>query len=518
MSDETISEGPRIATPRGLLLVRYGGDLTTKARPTRQRFSKRLAQNIKEALRAAGMRTQIERRHDRIHVELERESDAPIAAARIARVFGVQSVARVQEREWRTLDDLVRHGVELFGEAVKGRRFAVRARGVGDRDRIRVRSSDLARALGTALLERSAGVDLDRPEVTAGVEIGPGRAHFLQDVMPGPGGLPLGAEGRAVALVSGGFDSAVAAWQIQKRGVALDYVFCNLGGRAHQLGTLHVMKHVADEWSYGVRPRFHAIEFEDVSQDLQRACTPRYWQVVLKRLMLRAATRVANERGAVAIVTGEAIGQVSSQTLQNLSVISRATELPILRPLVGLNKDEILEVARRIGTFELSKVVGEYCALVPSKPSTAARLDVIDAEEARTDREMLDRAVDERSILDLRSIDLATLDDPDLQVDAIPDGATVIDLRSKTAYRSWHHPGSLPLEFAQAMAAYPSFDRSQRYALYCEFGLKSAHLAERMRDAGFDVVSYRHGAATLRRSQGASPADGGARESSPDVR
>jgi thiamine biosynthesis protein ThiI len=500
MPDETHTDDRAADSASSLVLVRYSGDLTTKARPTRQQFSKRLAHNIKDALHDSGLGSRIERRHDRLRVQLASEAEARLAAPRIARVFGVQSVAHVVEREWMTREDLVRHGVELFGNAVAGSTFAVRARRVGDRDRTAVSSSELARELGTALLARSAGVDLGSPEVEAHVEIGPGRAHFFREALRGPGGLPLGVEGRAVALVSGGFDSAVAAWQIQKRGVALDYVFCNLGGRTHQLGALRVMKHIADEWSYGTRPRFHAIEFEDVAQELQRNCTMRYWQVVLKRLMLRAATAVAAEREAAAIVTGEAIGQVSSQTLQNLAVISRATDLPILRPLVGLNKDEILGTARHIGTFDLSKVVAEYCALVPGKPATGARLDAIDAEEARLDLSGLERAAAERSVFELRSLDLATLDDPELQVDTIAADATVIDLRSKAAYQSWHYPGALFLEFGEAMAAYPSFDRSQRYVLYCEFGLKSAHLAERMRAEGLDAWSYRHGAATLQKA------------------
>lgn len=497
MTDCTDRSAPRSRT-NALLLVRYSGELTTKARPTRQLFSKRLARNIKDALRSEDLTSQIERRHDRLHVQCESAEQAERAAPVIARVFGVQSVSQVEQREWRSCEDLVRHGVELFGDSVANKRFAVRARRIGDRSRIAISSAELANKLGAALAQRAAGVDLTSPEVTAHVEVGPGQAHFFREALAGPGGLPLGVEGRAVALVSGGFDSAVAVWQLQKRGVALDYVFCNLGGRAHQLGTLRVMKHIADHWSYGVRPHLHALEFEEITQELQRVCAPRYWQVLLKRLMVRAATVVATEREASAIVTGEVIGQVSSQTLQNLAVISRATELPILRPLVGSNKDEILRTARQIGTFELSKVVGEYCALVPSKPSTGARLDSIEREEVRMAGDVVERVAANRSIFELRSLDLATLDDPELQIDHIPANATVIDLRSKTAYQNWHYPDALFFEFGEAMAACGSFDRSLRYVLYCEFGLKSAHLAERMRAGGLDASSYRNGAATLR--------------------
>ena len=146
-----------------------------------------------------------------------------------------------------------------------------------------------------------------------------------------------------------------------------------------------------------------------------------------------------------------------------------------------------------------SKVVGEYCALVPGKPATAARLDRVEGEEDRLPGDVVDRATASRNVFDLRSLDLGALDDPALQTDAIPDGAVVIDLRSKPAYQEWHHPGALFLDFSDAMAAYPSFDQDNQYVLYCEFGLKSAHLAERMRAEGFDARSYRNGAATLRR-------------------
>ncbi|MEZ4219203.1 MAG: tRNA uracil 4-sulfurtransferase ThiI [Myxococcota bacterium] len=492
-----------MATPTestgSLVLARYSGELTTKARPTRAYFSKRLAANVKDGLRALGIRSRIERGHDRLRIQLASTDDATRALPVLSRTFGVQSVVGAIELPWSSTDDIVREGVRLFADAVAGRRFAVRARRVGDRARIAASSSDVARALGAALAPRAAGVDLDDPEVAVHVEVAPGRAHFFRDVARGPGGLPLGVEGRAVALVSGGFDSAVAAWQLLRRGVALDYVFCNLGGRTHELGTMRVAKHLADAWSYGTRPQLHSVDFDSVSADLQRACTTRYWQVVLKRRMLRAAELVAAERGAAAIATGEAIGQVSSQTLQNLAVISRATTVPILRPLVGMNKDDILASARAIGTFELSKVVGEYCALVPSKPATAATLGAIEAEETKLDAGLLDAAVAARSVFDLRALDLATLDDPTLQVDDVPEGATLLDLRSKPAYQTWHAPGALFLDFADAVRAYASFDRAHRYALYCEFGLKSGHLAELMRAEGMQAVSIRGGAAALRR-------------------
>ncbi|TFG93368.1 MAG: tRNA 4-thiouridine(8) synthase ThiI [Myxococcales bacterium] len=354
------------------------------------------------------------------------------------------------------------------------------------------------------MLPHAERVDLDDPEITVHLELTPTEVRLLGEPIPGPGGLPLGVEGRAVVLLSGGFDSAVAAWQMQRRGVALDYVFCQLGGPTHQVGALRVAKLLAERWSYGERPRLFSIDFEPVVVQLQARTERRYWQVLLKRLMLRAAEQVARKRGALAIATGEAVGQVSSQTLQNLAVISRATQLLLLRPLVGCNKDEILAIARRIGTFETSKVVGEYCDLVPRRPATAARLEAVEALEAHLDPDLIDRAVERASVFDLRGLDLDGLAAPELMVDRILPGALLIDLRPRAQYQSWHHPDALHLEFQQALRAYGSFDRSRRYVLSCDLGLLSAHLAERRRKEGFEAFHLRGGTRALRELVGSS--------------
>jgi thiamine biosynthesis protein ThiI len=239
------------------------------------------------------------------------------------------------------------------------------------------------------------------------------------------------------------------------------------------------------------------VDFAAVAAELRERTEPRYWQVLLKRQMLRAAERVARERHALAIVTGEAVGQVSSQTLGNLAVISQATTLPILRPLVGANKDEIIALAERIGTAPLSAVVQEYCAMVPRRPATHAALDAILAEEARLDPAVLERAVAGRRVFDLDALDPEAHGVPELEVEAVPPGATVIDLRSRAAHRAWHWPGALQLDLGAALQAYPSFDKEKSYVLYCEFGLKSAHLAELMRRSGFAAFHVKGGTKRL---------------------
>jgi thiamine biosynthesis protein ThiI len=477
--------------PDHLLILRLSGDFYTKARKTRMRFFRRLVSNLEAALKAHGIPYRLERTWSRLYLETPDAGAAEVAA----RVFGVQSVSEVERRSWETLDDLVATGVDFFGAAVRGRTFAVRATRRGQRHLIGFDSTRIEIALGRALQEAGAGrVNLSEPEVTAHVELEPGSAHLFFDKVMGHGGLPVGVEGRAISLVSGGFDSAVASWLMLKRGVQLDYVLCNLSGAAHRLGVLKVMQAITGRWSYGYSPRLHEVDFSPLVADLREKVSPPNWQIVLKRLILQAGAAVAHRGGRLGLITGDAIGQVSSQTLQNLAVISQASPtMPVLRPLLGFNKEEILALARRIGIYDLAAAVAEYCDLAPPKPNTRAALRDVLRDEARLDPDLLNRLVDDRRIHDLRRVDPEALEPPAPELDEVPAGATVIDLRSASAFRGWHHPQALHLDFSRALAAYPAFARDRAYVLVCEVGLKSAHLAEKMRAAGFEAFQLKGG-------------------------
>jgi thiamine biosynthesis protein ThiI len=219
--------------------------------------------------------------------------------------------------------------------------------------------------------------------------------------------------------------------------------------------------------------------------------------VILKRFMLRAGERLARELEIEALITGDSVGQVSSQTLQNMAVISRATNHAVLRPLVGMNKEEIISIARQIGTYDRSAEVDEYCALVPKNPSTNASHSVVETEESRLDPSVLDRVFSTRIVHELRKIELEATAPSDLEIETIPDGTTVLDLRSRAAYEAWHYPNALHLEYLKALTAYPAFSRDQSYVLYCEVGFKSAYLAELMNKSGFRASHIMRGVRTL---------------------
>ena len=475
------------------ILLRYAGEVSIKSPKTKQRFTKRLSQNVRNALGTTGARYRIEREWHRMLVE----SAPPLALDSLPQVSGLQSVTPIRRVAWRDMAGLVGQAEAAFAQAVRGKRFAVRARRAGKTQLIPFRSADLQCALGTALLEHASRVDLSTPEVTVYLEVYPEQAYLFTEMVPAEGGLPVGVQGRALSLVSGGFDSAVASWMLLRRGVSLDYLFCNLGGIAHRRGVLRVMKVLADLWSYGERPHLYEVDFQPVVEEIQAKVLPKYWQVVLKRLMLRAGERLARELELEALVTGDSVGQVSSQTLQNMAVVSRATQLALLRPLVGMNKEEIIALARRIGTYERSAEVEEYCGLAPANPSTKASFPTVEVEEGRLYPSLRDRVFASRIVHELRAIELEEAPSSDVEVEAIPEGTVAVDLRSRAAYEAWHAPDALHLDYARALTAYPAFGREQSYVLYCEVGFKSAYLAELMRKSGFRACHVAGGVRTL---------------------
>lgn len=479
-------------------LLRLSGEIAMKSRRTRARFQSRLAENLEDAFASSGLEVRIEEQWSRIFVEGEDE-----LLDVLPRVFGLSSFSPIEEETDARMEAIVEAGRRRFHERVKGKTFAVRARRSGAHD---FRSIDVQRELGAAL-NPGADVDLDDPEVEVRVEVRDDRAYLFSERRPGAGGLPAGVQGGALCLLSGGFDSAVAGWMVQRRGASVDYVFCNLGGAAYRRMVVEVAKVLADRWSYGLQPRLHVVDFGPVVARMEEAVAESYRQVVLKRLMFGASARVASEEGASALVTGEAIGQVSSQTLVNLRAIDEAAaELPVLRPLIGFDKEEIVERARRIGTFERSSKVREYCQMTGGNPVTAGSLERAREESARVEPELIARAAAEREVLDLRSVSASALVGAGLFVSEIEPEHVVLDTRDRARFREWHPEGAERRDLADLSEDFGDLDRDRTYVLLCEEGTRTAHLAERMQRAGYEAYSYRGGVRALR------PRDGGVGE------
>lgn len=475
-----------------LVLVRLASELTLKAPRTRSHFMQRLLRNLRDALNAAGASARVETEWGRVYVHL----DSPAAVPVISRVFGISSYSVIDAAVPANVDAIVEKGVEIFADHIKGKRFAVRAHRAGHHS---FRSKDVEIALGARLLPFGAKVDLSNPEATAHIEIRQDQAYLFRNRENASGGLPLGVEGRAVSLISGGYDSAVSSWLMLKRGISLDYVFCNLGGDAYERAVLQVTKALGDDWSYGTSPKLYVVDFDEPMRELKAKARENYWQVVLKRLFYRAASRIGEQMRGDAIITGEAVGQVSSQTLPNLRAIESASDLPVFRPLLGFDKEEIIARARMIGTAALSEQVKEYCAIAPGKPVTAAREDRVAFEESKLDPAVLERALQNLKVLDVRGLKPVDLVAPYIFTAEIADNTVLIDCRTEPQYNAWHAPNAIHKEEWELARDFKKLDKDRKYVLYCAHGMQSAHLAERMQRHGYEAYSFRGGTTRLQK-------------------
>lgn len=468
---------------REVIVVRPG-EYTVKSRGTRRWFDRLLARNLRDALRSEGYKGDVRREWGRLYVYASRE-----AVGVLRRVFGVKSLSPGIEVEYEGLDDLLDSAEKYFSEKVGGKAFAVRARRSWAEG---FTSLDVERLLGARLMKYARKVDLESPEVTVYVEVRGRRAYFYTEVIPGYGGLPIGSEGRALALFSGGHDSPVAAWYIMRRGARVDLVFFNVGGEAYLRAVLPVARVIGSMWSYGYRQRLYVVNFSEAMRVLSERVKPSLIHIVFKRLIYRGAEILAEKIGAEALVTGESLGQVSSQTLRNLRVTEDAVRLPVFRPLIGLDKDDIVALAREIGTYRYSSLVKEYCGAFSVRPATHADIGDVIREESKLPEGLLEEALGKVEVIDTRSIE-ATEDIGELEIDYPPPGSIIVDLRPLEKYKRNSIPGSIHMDFHEVFTGKGLFDPSKTYVFVCDEGALSREAALYLRKSGFKAYSLRGG-------------------------
>jgi tRNA uracil 4-sulfurtransferase len=377
-----------IRDPRQYVVMHYGEvSLKGKNRPT---FVRLLVKNVQRALADLG-ESDIRMQSGRLLLSLPSAIPWDTVAGRLQSVFGVANFARCLAAP---------HDLEVIkrvvDQALAGRTFAsfrVTARRAFKE--LPFSSMTLNQEIGTHVLQTHATrVDLEHPGLTIYIEIIPRQALIYLEKQPGAGGLPVDMSGVVLSLLSGGMDSPVASYRMMKRGCHVDFVhfhsypFLNRTSqeKAQQLASLLTR--------YEYAARLLLVPFGDSQQQIVSAVPPPYRVILYRRCMLRIATVLAQQTRAQALVTGESLGQVASQTLQNLRVIEAATDLPVLRPLIGMDKAEIMHEAEAIGTYDISAIPDQDCCtlFVPRHPATRTSLAYIEA---------LEKALDMPALVDL---------------------------------------------------------------------------------------------------------------------
>lgn len=388
------------------LLVRYA-EIHLKGL-NRPFFEKQLVNAIKKAVSHIPA-ARVVRAQSRIYVYDIPEEMLEDAIGRLQRVFGIHSVspALCVDTNWQSVMEAA---VALMEEQVAGRErvgFKVLARRADKQ--FPMRSDEINRKLGEILLETYPNlyVDVHQPEIKVGVEIRE-RAYVYAGAFAGQGGMPVGCNGRALLLISGGIDSPVAGYMIAKRGVSLSAVHYYSYPYTSERARDKVVELTGIVSRYAGPIKLHLVPFTDIQLAIYEKCPSSETTVLMRRLMMRIAEKIAVEDRALAIVTGEAIGQVASQTMESLRATDDVVEMPVFRPLIGFDKSEIIERAQQIGTFETSILPYEDCCtvFVPQHPVTKPNLEKIRKSEGAVDfTELIAAALNDREILMIEQAD-----------------------------------------------------------------------------------------------------------------
>jgi tRNA uracil 4-sulfurtransferase len=480
-------------------IVKLQSEITIKSRPVRKRFTKILESNIKNVLRRVD--EQVTTRMNWDNVEVNTKDNSPENRERLVEALkcipGIPMFLEVQQSEFADVHDIYEKTLAVHAKNVENKTFCVRAKRTGNHD---FNSLKVEQYVGGGLNQavESAKVKLKNPDVTIRIEIKNKDLFIVTERHLGLGGFPIATQEDVLSLMSGGFDSGVSSYQMIKKGARTHYCFFNLGGSAHEVGVKQISYYLWSKFGASHKVKFFAVDFEPVVAEILDNVENSQMGVVLKRMMVRAATKIA-ERGKIqALVTGESLGQVSSQTLTNLNVINRVTDTLILRPLAAYDKQDIIDIARKIGTEEFSKTIPEYCGVISKKPTVKAVLSKVEEEEGNFNFDVLDKVVSETRVYDIRDIGKETEEEiraVDL-VENIPDNAVIVDIRSP------EEEEDKPLELADVEVKHIPFyklstqfgdlDMTKEYLLYCDHGVMSKLQALYLLDNGFkNVKVYR---------------------------
>ncbi|WP_207062391.1 tRNA uracil 4-sulfurtransferase ThiI [Motiliproteus sp. SC1-56] len=479
-------------------IVKLFPEITIKSKPVRRRFIQRLQSNIQVILRRIDEGAKVSGLWDKVVVETTTEQPEQLQAMiqALSETPGVAYFLQVTEHPLGSFQEVFELARQAWGEALAGKSFVVRVKRAGKHE---FTSNDLERYVGGGLLQHTeaARVDLHNPDMTVNLEVRDQSLYLVERRYPGLGGYPLGSQDGVLSLISGGFDSTVSSYLTIKRGCKTHYCFFNLGGAAHETGVKQVSYYLWRRYGSSHRVKFITVPFEEVVAEILKSVHHSQMGVVLKRMMLRAAGEVAERLGIEALVTGESIAQVSSQTLRNLSVIDSVSDTLVLRPLITSDKQDIIDLAKAIGTYDFAKSMPEYCGVISDRPTTHAKPERIVEEEEKFDFSVLEEAVAQAQVMRIDQIEQQAREEVEVETrDQVQASEVIVDVR---------HPDEeerdplqvdgveiIKIPFYSLTTEFPNLDPQREYLLYCERGVMSQLHALYLKEQGHaNVKVYR---------------------------
>lgn len=462
-------------------LIKLGSEITIKSDGVRKMCIKRLRRNITAHLDADMIDSRVSGTWDHIMLTVDDIEDQNKVMSILKNISGIGHFSQVQEyvipeniflNTQKVFAFVSEKTLEYFLPKIAGKSFVVRIKRSGKHS---FKSIDLEREIGWDLFEASENsrVNLHNPDFIVRLDIKENKLYIIKERIIAINGYPTGFQDRVVSLVSGGFDSGVSTFSMMNRWCNVDYLFFNLGGTAHELWVKHVSQYLWKTFSVSYnKARFISVPFEGIITELLEKIDHRYRGVILKRLMLKVASRIAYNN-YYALIKWDSIWQVSSQTLKNMYVIDKASDTLVLRPLVWMNKQDIVDISKKIGTHDFAASMPEYCGVISDKPSTWADYDDILEAEKALDQQVIDAAFENRTIEKVSDMLLDKNSEDIEEVKTIENGEIIIDIREKLRVKKsplsqkwFQNVQAIP--FHEINYKFQKLDQSGQYLFYCD--------------------------------------------------
>ncbi|KAB7884192.1 tRNA uracil 4-sulfurtransferase ThiI [Poseidonibacter ostreae] len=464
-------------------IVKFFPEIMIKGPSAKRQMINQLSNNLKKLLKQINEDIELQKFSDKIEIL------CPIDFTTETRQILLQTpgVGIVQEaiqfNKIDTLDQIKVLVNDAMHHEIIGKTFVVRAKRTGTHD---FKSTQIEQTVGGYMLAHNdtKGVDLRTAEVTINIELVHNQLYIITLKHNGLGGFPIGCQGEILSLMSGGFDSTVASYLTMKRGIKTHFIFFNLGGIAHEIGVKQVALYLWSKFGSSHNVSFISVPFDDVVTEIFRSTAETYMGVTLKRLMLKASEKIADEMGIDALLTGESVAQVSSQTLRNLALIDQVTSKLILRPLSTMHKQDIMNIANDIGTRRFAETMPEYCGVISKNPVIHGSYKRMEVEAKKFDYSVLDTAVENAVSIKVHEIvnDISDIGQMETISDISSGKYTIIDIRQsdhciETACET------IKIPFFKLKSEFKKLPQDKEYLFYCDKGILSQLHAQYLRDA-----------------------------------
>ena len=386
-------------------LLKYG-EIGIKGK-NRYLFEDALVRQVRRALEPVDGEFQVYKSQARIYVDCEGDYDYEDAVEHLKRVFGLVGICPVVRLEDQGFDQLKKDVVAYMDEMYPDKKFTFKVESRRAKKSYPMNSMEISRDLGEAILEAfpEIRVDVHHPDVQVNIEVR-NQIYVYSQIIPGAGGMPVGTNGKAMLLLSGGIDSPVAGYMISKRGVGLEATYFHAPPYTSERAKQKVVDLAKIVSRYAGPIRLHVVNFTDIQLYIYDQCPHDELTIIMRRYMMRIAEHFARKDGCLGLITGESIGQVASQTMQSLAATNDVCALPVYRPVIGYDKQEIVNISEKIGTFETSIQPFEDCCtiFVAKHPVTKPNLDVIRRSEEKLAEkidELVKEAIDSAEIIEV---------------------------------------------------------------------------------------------------------------------